>query len=153
MSVGALQPAAVRPGRCTAAAGAGLWLGRVSRQKLDAVAPRVGGVETPHTRQLIVPLDRCASRHKAPGKVVQLFAGDCEGRVSLAGRREVLINANVELPVAESEPCGPAGTQGVWLLKLRQAEHAAEEGPRGGFASGRRGELHVIQKNRSRVAG
>ncbi len=66
----------------------------------------------------------------------------------LARGTEVGVDADVELLVADGEPHAAAAGKRGGLGDLGEAEQLAEEPPRVGLASGRRGDLNVIETHR-----
>jgi hypothetical protein len=70
--------------------------------------------------------------------------------VRLACGREPLVDADVELVVAEREPDASAGPQWLRFVELRQSQQLAEEAPRLGLRARWSGELHVVEAEKSR---
>ena len=66
--------------------------------------------------------------------------------MGLQGRREVLLDADVQLLAvrAAAEPDAAAGLQLVRLLDLLEAQQPTVEAPRLGLAAGRRRDLDVV---------
>jgi lipopolysaccharide/colanic/teichoic acid biosynthesis glycosyltransferase len=64
--------------------------------------------------------------------------------VGLAGRRERLLDADVELLRSGLEPAASAGLQRLRLRELLEAENGTVERSRGLLAAGRRGHVHVV---------
>ena len=76
---------------------------------------------------------------------VELRVGaDPQAGVGLAGGREALVDADVQLRVADGEPHA-AAAQPLRLLELAQPEQAAVEAARLALAAGRRGDLDVVE--------
>ena len=65
----------------------------------------------------------------------------------LARRREVLLDADVQLLSAEPKPDAAARRQRRRLLDLCETEELSEEVAGGGLAAGRGGELDVIDRS------
>jgi hypothetical protein len=74
----------------------------------------------------------------------------------LPGRREVALDADVQLPVADGEPDTAACPKRIRLLQFLEAEHAAEECTRLRLAPGRSRNLDMIElhgRYLSQIAG
>jgi hypothetical protein len=120
-------------------------VGDGGREKLDAVAPGVLGVEAALARERLVPGNRNAGGLEALGQVIQLRSREPQGWVRLARWREPALDADVELLGAQREPSASASPEHLRLLELRQADQLAEEAPGGRLATGRSGDLNVIE--------
>src|SRR5262249_15328381 len=97
-------------------------------------------------RERVVPVDRRAGRGERLGERVERgVAVDGERRVRLRGRREVALDADVQLLGTAGEPGAAARGQLRRLLERRQAEQAAVDPARLVLGAGRGGDLHVVE--------
>ena len=93
--------------------------------------------------RLIAPqrIARLAKRRRERCEVL-----DDQGRMRLARRAEVRLDAQVDLEGAAFEPAAAALGEDGRLLHFRDAEHALVEGAGLGLATGRHRQLHVIDR-------
>jgi lipopolysaccharide/colanic/teichoic acid biosynthesis glycosyltransferase len=110
--------------------------------QLEAVAEGIGHVDTLDARKR--PIRRHLDPLPAEAAGERCEIGDDEARVRLAGRRERLLDAHVQLLLARAEPAAAARRQRLRLRQLLQAEQAAVERPRLRLAPRGRGDLNVI---------
>jgi lipopolysaccharide/colanic/teichoic acid biosynthesis glycosyltransferase len=89
-----------------------------------------------------VPRDVDPRSAQAGGEGVDV--GDDEAGVRFAGRGERLLDSDVQLLGAGSEPAAAARGERLWLDELLQPEQPAVERTRLRFAAGRRRDLHVV---------
>ena len=91
-------------------------------------------------------MDVRAGRHQHLGQRVELRVGaDAQAGMGLAGGREVLVDADVQLLRADREPDAAARSQLLGLLELAEPQQAAVEAARLALGAGRRGHLHVVE--------
>src|SRR5579875_1926202 len=115
------------------------------RQQLDPVAPGIGGVEAAESRQRVVPLHRRARFDEPRCERVERGGVETERGMRFPRRRERILDADVQLPVAEREPRPAALPQRLGLLELGQAEQLAEEAPRLALAAAGSRDLDVVE--------
>ena len=77
----------------------------------------------------------------------RLDVGDGDPRVGLAGRGEALLDPDVDLGRAGSEPRTAAGPESIRLGHLGHAEDADIEGAHGVLTPGGAGHLDVVQEH------
>ena len=141
---GGARRAGSETARLGSSARAGKWPVR-ARQEFDPVTPRVGGEESPHAADPLIPIHRRAGLGQARGQRVESLTIHSQCRVPLAGGYELPLDADVDLSAAEREPGAAVGSQPRWLLDLRQLEQPPIELARRGFATGRGGELDMVE--------
>jgi hypothetical protein len=76
-------------------------------------------------------------------------AARLEAGVGLASRTEVGFDAEMQLDAVTAKPASTAGGEDRGLGNLGQTEHTLIEVPQGGFASGRTGQLDMVQHRNS----
>src|SRR5581483_2150994 len=96
--------------------------------ELEPVPERIGGVEAPRARDRLVPRDLDPRAGEPLREGVE--AGDDEAGVRLAGRREGLLDADVQLLRPGAEPAAAARGERGRLRQLLEPEEAVVERPR-----------------------
>ncbi|GAB3756208.1 hypothetical protein GCM10028864_38050 [Microlunatus parietis] len=104
---------------------------------------RVVGVEPAEAGQLVVDPDRATGRRQPLRERVQI--PDPDRRVGLAGRPEVVLDAEVQFVAGAAEPAAAAGGERGRLRDLGQAEQVGVVRAGGGLGVGRAGEQDVVQ--------
>jgi hypothetical protein len=110
--------------------------------ELDPVSPGIGEMASLDARNRGVVDDLRARRAQPTDELA--VPGDCEGGVRLARWDEALLDADVELLGADSEPDAAARPQRLRLRHFLEPEQLAEEAARLGLAAGRRSYLDVV---------
>ncbi len=119
-------------------------------QKFDPIAERVIDVAALETLQWLVAPQRVAGLFEAIRGLGQVI--DHEGGVRLAGRRENLFDAEVNLHGAALEPTAATLREVDRLCDFGKPKQAGVECPRVVLAPRRHGKLHVIEtQDRHRV--
>src|SRR5579875_2809379 len=112
--------------------------------QLDPVAEGIVHVDLPGAVQAVSRPVADTRRAQAVQEPLEILHQ--EGGVSLPGRPEVLLHAQVDpQPPAVLEPRTPAGGQGLGLGHPGNPEEALVEGDRPILLTGGHGQLHVIQ--------
>jgi hypothetical protein len=93
----------------------------------------------------LIPLDRRAHRGETAGERGELLRRDEQRWMSLARRRKLAIDADVQLLIADREPHSTPTTERLRLLELGQAQERSVEMASFGLAPGRCGDLHMVE--------
>jgi hypothetical protein len=131
----------------------GWWTDRQASLRQAAVACRISirlplpsrGVEAPVAGEVVVPLHRELSGLGDPRDDVDVVDQEC--RMRLAGRRERLLDADMDLDSPVAEPDTATGREHRRLADFGQTQYAAVERPRRGLAATRTRHLDMVQSH------
>jgi lipopolysaccharide/colanic/teichoic acid biosynthesis glycosyltransferase len=99
-------------------------------------------MEAAHAGKWGVLAGRDPSRGETGAQAAQIVHD--EAGMSFAGGREGFGDTDMQRLSADSKPAAPAPGELDGLVDLLEPEEAPVEGPGGGLAAGRRGDLHVV---------
>src|SRR5579863_2149730 len=113
--------------------------------QLQPVAERVSDVKAVVAAKRLVLVGLKARLFEVRAQIAEIAHQEC--RVRLLGRTEIAFDAEMQLLGPQREPYAAAHRQIGGFADLWQAEDAAIEGARLGFAAGRHRELQMIERD------